>query len=309
MPHNHMHPPPAPITRRQFVGATTAAAVLAGLRPTSQLHAATPASRHQLFWGDLHNHNAVGYAKGSLERSIDLARAHLDFFAFTGHASWHDMPQMAGDRHMIWVNGFKAHSDHCRRALIDGAAEADYVCVLQDDVILSDSLRGVVEEMVQHSGEHPIGLYAGTSTMASSAMDHDPDPWWAATGPIWGSSVVIPSMHVDGILEHGAKLNGSTYDGRLWRYFERQGILCYYSNPSLVQHRTGHGSLMRRSRGDRVAQSFGSGVGKDWSREPVILGRHQLHPRVNVWKDNRRRPVRKHSKQWRDAIAAGWAER
>ena len=51
---------------------------------------------YRLFWGDLHNHNAVGYAVGSLERSIDIAREHLDFFAFTGHASWHDMPLMPG---------------------------------------------------------------------------------------------------------------------------------------------------------------------------------------------------------------------
>jgi hypothetical protein len=100
------------LTRREFLGATTATAALAGLRPTAQLHAAEASTPRQLFWGDLHNHNAVGYAKGSLERSIDLARAHLDFFAFTGHASWHDMPQMPGDRHMLWVNGFKAHSAH-----------------------------------------------------------------------------------------------------------------------------------------------------------------------------------------------------
>ena len=68
--------------------------------------------KYQLFWGDLHNHNAVGYAKGSLERSIEIAREHLDFFAFTGHASWHDMPIMPGERHMHWVKGFEAHSKH-----------------------------------------------------------------------------------------------------------------------------------------------------------------------------------------------------
>jgi hypothetical protein len=68
--------------------------------------------KYQLFWGDLHNHNAVGYAKGSLERSIEIAREHLDFFAFTGHASWHDMPVMPGERHMHWVKGFEAHSKH-----------------------------------------------------------------------------------------------------------------------------------------------------------------------------------------------------
>src|SRR4051812_18067267 len=90
------------LSRREFVGTATAATLLAGLRYTSELHAGEPKANRQLFWGDLHNHNAVGYAKGSLERSIDLARAHLDFFAFTGHASWHDMPMMPGDRHMLW---------------------------------------------------------------------------------------------------------------------------------------------------------------------------------------------------------------
>jgi hypothetical protein len=63
-------------------------------------------AEHQLFWGDLHNHNAVGYAKGSLERTYDIARSHLDFLAFTPHAQWHDMPQMPNNAHQKWVNGF-----------------------------------------------------------------------------------------------------------------------------------------------------------------------------------------------------------
>ena len=108
---NHRTSDSSALTRREFVGRTVAATVLAGLRPVAELSAGE-ARPHQLFWGDLHNHNAVGYAKGSLERSIDLARGHLDFFAFTGHASWHDMPRMPGDRHMLWVNGFKAHAEH-----------------------------------------------------------------------------------------------------------------------------------------------------------------------------------------------------
>ncbi|MGC9347933.1 MAG: DUF3604 domain-containing protein, partial [Anaerolineae bacterium] len=62
---------------------------------------------HSLLWGDLHNHNAVGYARGSLERAIDIATEHLDFFSFTGHAQWHDMPRMPQDAHMKWVKGFE----------------------------------------------------------------------------------------------------------------------------------------------------------------------------------------------------------
>lgn len=61
---------------------------------------------YSLFFGDLHNHNSLGYGLGSLERSIDIAKTHLDFFAFTGHSSWHDMPAMEGERENHWLRGF-----------------------------------------------------------------------------------------------------------------------------------------------------------------------------------------------------------
>ena len=59
-----------------------------------------------IFYGDIHNHNAHGYGVGSIERSVDVARGHLDFFAFTGHSSWHDMERMEGGREMHWSKGF-----------------------------------------------------------------------------------------------------------------------------------------------------------------------------------------------------------
>ena len=39
----------------------------------------------KLYWGEIHNHNELGYAQGSLERSYEIARSHLDFYAFTPH--------------------------------------------------------------------------------------------------------------------------------------------------------------------------------------------------------------------------------
>ena len=60
-----------------------------------------------LYFGDIHNHNALGYGLGSLERSIDIARTHLDFFAFTGHSSWHDIQPMEGGREQHWYQGFE----------------------------------------------------------------------------------------------------------------------------------------------------------------------------------------------------------
>jgi len=64
-----------------------------------------------IYFGDIHNHNALGYGIGSLERSIDIARSHLDFFAFTGHSSWHDMEAMEGGREQHWLEGFKRLTD------------------------------------------------------------------------------------------------------------------------------------------------------------------------------------------------------
>lgn len=61
----------------------------------------------KLYWADLHNHNSVGYAKGSLERSYDIAKRHLDVFAFTAHSRWHDLPKMPQDKHLKWVKGFE----------------------------------------------------------------------------------------------------------------------------------------------------------------------------------------------------------
>lgn len=120
------------MTRRQFVGTSLAGLTLLGARETATAQTDSGEQPLNLYWGDLHNHNAVGYAKGSLERSIDLARGHLDFFAFTGHASWHDMPKMPGDRHMHWVNGFRAHSEHWpkTRQLIADASDDEFVALL-----------------------------------------------------------------------------------------------------------------------------------------------------------------------------------
>lgn len=68
-------------------------------------------SAYRILYGDIHNHNAHGYGVGSIERSLEVARTHLDFFAFTGHSSWHDMPAMEGGRERHWIDGFKRLKD------------------------------------------------------------------------------------------------------------------------------------------------------------------------------------------------------
>ena len=80
------------------------------------------------FFGDLHNHNDIGYAQGTLTRTFEIARNHLDFFAFTPHAYWPDIGKYPGNIENKWLNGFAVAKarwpevvEHARR--FDAAGE------------------------------------------------------------------------------------------------------------------------------------------------------------------------------------------
>jgi hypothetical protein len=198
--------------------------------------------------------------------------------------------------------------DTGKRAMLYGVESgASNVCIIQDDVILSEGVRSSVEALVHHSGDNPVSLYAGDGPRTKAAMKHNPDPWYASTGPIWGPGVIIPTAHVPEIIRFGDMMRMTSYDTRLWRFYQRHRVWCYYTAPSLVQHRIGHGSLISRGR-DRQAPFFGSGLGKDWSVPPMILDDLTLHPRVTLEKDGRRKVARRHTKTWRIAVAQGWTE-
>ncbi|MEE8117568.1 MAG: DUF3604 domain-containing protein, partial [Gemmatimonadales bacterium] len=66
----------------------------------------SPPAEYKTYFGDLHNHNVIGYARGTLERTYEIARNHLDFFAFTPHAHWHDIGKYSFGIENKWINGF-----------------------------------------------------------------------------------------------------------------------------------------------------------------------------------------------------------
>ncbi len=114
--HSTTSKPTKKVSRRKFLarlaGAGAALGLGTGIERTSAQSAEPAAkktdfSKKNIYWGDIHNHNAVGYAKGSLQRAYDIANSHLDFFCFTAHSQWHDMPKMPQNKHMKWVDGFK----------------------------------------------------------------------------------------------------------------------------------------------------------------------------------------------------------
>jgi hypothetical protein len=96
-------------TRRDWLFQSAMLGVTGWLTPGAvRVTGARPsAGEHHIYFGDLHNHNAVGYAQGSLERTFQIARNHLDFFAFTPHGWWHDIGHYENHIERKWLDGFE----------------------------------------------------------------------------------------------------------------------------------------------------------------------------------------------------------
>ena len=92
------------MTRRDLITGAAAGAALPSLAQ-AQI-AGRPSDAYRNFFGDLHNHNDVGYAQGSLSRSFEVARNHLDFYAFTPHSYWPDVGKYDGKIENKWKHGF-----------------------------------------------------------------------------------------------------------------------------------------------------------------------------------------------------------
>ncbi|UCF97494.1 MAG: DUF3604 domain-containing protein [Spirochaetaceae bacterium] len=80
------------------------------------------------YWAEIHNHNSVGYAKGTLERAYQIAQSALDIYAFTPHGWWPDLPATDQKVKKQHENGFRivadAWRDICEKANVSyGAGE------------------------------------------------------------------------------------------------------------------------------------------------------------------------------------------
>ena len=99
------------MTRREFLKVSAAGSLLLASPVRSAMATKTfshpKVDKYQVYFGDLHNHSEVGYARGSLERAFEIAREHLDFFAFTPHGYWHDISTYENNIEKKWLDGFE----------------------------------------------------------------------------------------------------------------------------------------------------------------------------------------------------------
>jgi hypothetical protein len=171
------------------------------------------------------------------------------------------------------------------RSLLAFDPAASHHLVVQDDAVICPDLLAGVEQLVQFSGEHPVSLYTGkvrphqyTVTPAVRTARRAGIPWLEFPGPWWGVGLVIPTAHIPELVRWGNTCSRiPNYDRRIERWYENRGVRCWYTMPSLVDHRgvDENPSLVSGRTGDRHAHWFigaESPLEVDWSRPPRRLG-------------------------------------
>lgn len=84
----------------------------------------------RVYWGDIHNHNEIGYAEGSLERSFRIAENSLDFYSFTPHGWWTDVPkndEKIRKHHEAGFSKVKARWDEVRRTIAERNVPGSFI--------------------------------------------------------------------------------------------------------------------------------------------------------------------------------------
>ena len=174
-----------------------------------------------------------------------------------------------------------------RASMLAHDPSADYHVVIQDDAIVCrDLIEGLTGALAFVPQGHPVGLYVGRQRPMRSriekviqATEASGDSWVVYPGPLWGVGLAVPVPAIGDMLAVCDRMGVKNYDTRLYRYFNQRNLPCYYTHPSLVEHRESPSLVPGRMAPGRVAHRFigadASALDIDWSKvpaEPTPLG-------------------------------------
>jgi hypothetical protein len=192
---------------------------------------------------------------------------------------------IGGDVRVVW-DRFNDRHDTGARALVAYDPDATHHMVVQDDALVAkDLVEGVKNALRAVPAPNPVGLYVGRAkpradeirTLMARATETNAS-FMVHKGPWWGVGIVVPTAAIRPLVEtYDQMKNVPNYDRRVARYFEAKGLYCYYTVPSLVDHRIDDNPSLVPGRGSqgRHAHNFigpRSALEVDWSG-PIVRGK------------------------------------
>ena len=187
--------------------------------------------------------------------------------------------------------------DTGRRAMLAYDPFATHHVVVQDDAIVCRDFVAGVEEALEHVPPfHPVGLYLGRvrpyGALVSRLVAQAGDASWITMPAInWGVAIVVPVVTLEEMIEYCDLWDrDKNYDRRLSRWFEKGKLRCWYTWPSLVEHRDSPSLVANRGGGRHAHRFLGadvSALGLDWTKGAIDMQETQTELR-NARLDKRR---------------------
>lgn len=165
-----------------------------------------------------------------------------------------------------------------KRALLGGVvAGSDWHLVIQDDAILTPLFYENIEgAIINVPTKTVISLYTGTvkpfaERVQLAVSKADTATWLEGFLLFWGVGVLIPSDHIQPMLDFVAKRT-EQYDTRIGIFYQRNMLPIYYTMPSLVDHDDDMGSLLDHGGtvAPRVAHKLATGL-IAWNQEVIAI--------------------------------------
>lgn len=153
----------------------------------------------------------------------------------------------------------------------------DWHVVIQDDAILTpDFYENIKNAIVALKEKSLISLYTGTSRplgkRVKAAVNKAQDGEWLKSLQLfWGVGIVIPSDHIEPMLEFVENIE-LQYDNKIGEFYRNNGLHVYYCMPSLVDHDDAVGSLLGHGQSPepRVAHRLATGLVR-WSNKQHFI--------------------------------------
>jgi hypothetical protein len=174
------------------------------------------------------------------------------------------------DRHDTGIRAVQAYDPGCTHHL-----------VIQDDAVpCLDLLAGVERALEWVPADNPVSLYLGRvrpfrRAVETAVLNASAASWITMDGIYWGPGIVVPTAAIPDIVKWWDTDRVTNYDRRLSRWFEKRKLRCWYTWPSLVDHRDGQSLAHRNVKSGRHAHRFAdrSALKLDWSGQVVEMAR------------------------------------
>lgn len=181
--------------------------------------------------------------------------------------------------------------DTGRRALLAYNPSATHHLIVQDDALVCQDLVAAATQAAASAGERPVSFYTGRvrpHTLLVNKAWADATKaeatWLQMPGPWWGVALMLPTAHISDLVTFADRARHiQDYDRKIARWYYRAEIACWYSVPSLVDHRPDHETptLLPGHTADRRAHRFigcdVSGLDVQWQSTAFTAG-----PRRNL---------------------------